>query len=358
MKTLDPVELYPATPDNPCGFSWQPLDLDVDYFSYSRLKQLKKSPKFYKMRYIDGIKTETTPEMRFGRTTHSALCEPAHFRKNFMIEPRKRDYPDLIDTAEQLQAELKSRGMKTTAAKKADLERRLLEVAPELTDRMWKHIWSNHLAAVTDDSILLTNKEADTLKHMAVSLEEHPTALQTIRGGCSELCAYWPDDKYGVLWFTKLDHLIMVEENSKRMVWVSELKTTKDCSPNGFMKEVYDQDYHIQSWLYHRVVKGITGINPYRSTVAIEKLPPYICEVFKPVQRADEAAAWQVDRRLKRLNECISTGKWTGYTDGKKMVPMDIPNYAHWQIEEEAARELDEGGAQPSYQDQLKDIGV
>lgn len=338
---MNPLELFPATQDNPNGFSEQRLDLD-DYLSYSRIKAVRESPAHYKRRYIDGIKPEDTDDKRFGRILHSAMLEPGVFRRCYMIPPSKDQYPLLLTTVQDLKAECQKCLIKPPpGAKRPDLIRVLTKSRPEYRSRIWECIIEDWEKLKNDDSIIVTAKEADKVIAMIKALEGDGDSAKLVIHGYPELWAYWYDQEYQVQWVAKLDYIRFQDRGSDQIptIWLTDLKTTVNASYSGFGKEIAKWKYHIQIYLYERIIRGIVGtnfkINPM--FLAIEKTDPIGINLLEPDPVVMDNGAYEVRLGIERIKKGHKTGDWRKYPRGVQSV--GLPAYYIYEIEAEAERD-------------------
>jgi hypothetical protein len=116
-----------------------------------------------------------------------------------------------------------------------------------------------------------------------------------------------------------------------------DLKTSKDASPRGFAKAVYDYSYHLQQEWYRHAYRLATGEEVEFAFVVVELEPPYLVgyynlsDAFMEMGRAIGAEA----RAL--YAECTRTNTWPGYDDG--VVTLEPPFWAALQHEEKYADE-------------------
>lgn len=340
---MDIFTQFPATADNPNGFSREPIPEITDYMSYSRIKTMTPpigSMAHYKHRYIDGNTPEDTPEKRFGRLLHEALLEPEKFAGSYSVKPDKKKIEGLIDTVADLKAEAKKKKIKLPAgAKKDDIEDLLKKADPFYRTRIFRFILEDYEKNLKNDSREVSQDQLDLILSMMKVIDnsviKNKKVRDLLKGGTSEVCAYWQDEELGVTWFIRLDYIRVIKlTNDENLFWITDLKTTKDASPDGFRREIANLAYHLQNWIYHRVVRGITGAKVNLTNVALEKAVPIGVGVYNPEQRAWDTAAWQVRRTLEKFRWCQSIGRWPKYEEN--IVELGPPNWYYWNIEQQA----------------------
>jgi len=338
---MNPLEMFPATQDNPNGFSEHKLDIE-GYMSYSRIKAVRKSPADYKRQYIDGVKPEDTDEKRFGRILHSAMLEPSVFRRCYMIPPAKDQYPDLLTTVQDLKAECQICLIKPPpGAKRPDLIRVLTKSRPEYRNQIWECITEDWEKLINDDSIIVSTKEAEKVIAMIGALEEDGDSAKLIIHGFPELWGYWYDKEYQVQWVAKLDYIRVQDRGPEQIpiIWLTDLKTTVNASQSGFAKEIAKWKYHIQIYLYERIVRGIVG-NSFKIIpmfLAIEKTDPIGINTLEPGPIVMDNGAYETRLGIERIKKGHETGDWRKYPRGVQRV--GLPAYYIYEIEAEAERE-------------------
>jgi len=342
QKNIDPYKVlsrFVASKKHPNGFCPGPID-GIEYMSASRIKTLrppKGSPGLYKYRYIDGNKPPETAAKDFGRIMHHALLESADFRNRYLLVPSKSNYEDLIDTADDMKGICKDLNLPATGTKPV-LEDRLLGHDLMLRNRMWKYILLDFEAKKNEKSIVVTNDQAQAVIDMINNLENSLEAWKLLTDGIAERAFYWWDEEFQVTWFGYIDYMRFVEDKDGNITcWLTELKTSKDGSPWGFQKEIDEYGYHIQTWLYRRAIHGITGFRVNVIQLVIDKTPPYGIATYQPDVFSQETAEWEVQRALRKKAQCEASGRWPVYEE--RVLPIGLPGYAKWRIEEQAERE-------------------
>lgn len=347
-EEFNPFTKFQVTEENKTGFSAEPVEFITEYMSYSRIKEMDKSMKHFKVRYIDGVIPEDTDQKAFGRTVHAALLEPQKFRDRYVIRPKKENYEDLLDTADKMKAELKKHKKKIPAgAKKADLEGLLVQINKLYRTKIWSAIVEDFEKNLKEDAMIITDPQADLILAMIKEIEEKRIyvgqkmyhARTFFSGGFPEVCAYWYDEEYNVTWFIRIDYIRFFKTPHGWKAWISDLKTTHDASKEGFEREKAKLGYHFQEWIYKRVVKGITGLPVNFTQFAIENTDPkYIgCNIHESTLRSQDTAGWQIRRYLEKWRECLALNRWPKYPE--EIIQSGLPNYVYYRIEESAEEE-------------------
>lgn len=105
------------------------------------------------------------------------------------------------------------------------------------------------------------------------------------------------------------------------LLYVDDLKTTTDASPNKFRRHVFNMGYDIQAAFYLRA----SGCGEFR-WVVVETKPPYPVAIYQLTERAMASAHVKVDAALQIFKECMESGEWPAYPAGVHEV--DIPGWA------------------------------
>lgn len=334
MEIIDPFERWPATAENPNGFSREPVAEISDYKSYSRIKWFRKSPRHYWWRYVMGNKDKDTAAKDEGRLIHKCILETDHFLEHLKVQPSRNDYRDLTKD------ELVAYGMEQGVEVKKSWSKPVIISAIAAKDpAIKKWLYECALSRFKDDlrekDLVVTADQAERFVEIIKSVQDHPRAPKLVQGGFAEVCAYYRDPEFGVIWRVALDYIRF----GKQKIWVTDVKSSKDASPWAFPTDIDKHAYYIQNWLYKRVVRGITGREVNINQLVIEKNAPYCCEVYEHDTRCEETAYWEIGRMMSRWQQCEETSVWPGYTDGK-ITPIGLPNYAYWRVEQIADQEV------------------
>lgn len=334
---MDIFKEFPATADNPNGFCREPISEIKDYMSYSRLKMFNKSPRHYWWRYVLGNKPKETDAKDEGKLIHKCILETDDFLERLKVRPDKGDYQ--VHTKDDLAAlglEIGVEFLKSDT--KPKMIQKLLAADPSVRGMIYDCAIADFEEELRESDLVVTPDQANRFVNIVKSVSSHPTAHKLLDGrGWPEVCAYWWDEELGVLWRLQLDYVTILNGR----IYIIDAKSTQDASENGFQRDIAKHGYHFQGWLYPRAIAGITGMPVQMAFLAVEKEEPYNSELYYPATRQLETTYWQVGRLLARWRRCIDTGVWQGYTDGK-ITPIDLPNWMHYQIEEQADKELDQ----------------
>lgn len=252
---------------------------DTTHISKSGLDLINRAPAHYWQKYLNPNRQEVDETQAFmiGSALHRATTEPETFFDRYIVSPKKIDRR-YKEGQEQWQEFLLASEGKT--------------ILQSTSDEKSKHL------------------SYDQIMYMRDAIRNHKSADLLLRNGVAEQIYTWVDPITGMLCKSMQDW-------KTRNILV-DIKTTEDASEDGFVRSIYKYRYDVQAAFYTDGLFEATGqrISEF-IFIAIEKKPPYICEVW--ALHPDDIDAGR-EKYLKNLNtykECLQTGVWGGYTDGK-----------------------------------------
>jgi exodeoxyribonuclease VIII len=348
--------------------------------SNSGLAIIRKSPLHFRARQLAANDNEPTAAQATGTAFHALLLEPESFYRDYCLGLRQSDFPDAVDSSEQLRAMVaklnEGRLPKiATTGTKADLVQRIIDALPseyrvgevradlekqsgaqlkieienlntvrpgllpttgtipQLTQTLRDNgvavtLWADIKAEWMKNNghrTVLEPEEWDQLMSMRDAVMAHPMARALLTGkpGKAEQSVYWIDEKTGVLCRCRPD--FWREDNI-----IVDLKTTEDASPEGFAKSIANWSYDTQDAFYTDGVLAATG-KPLRAFVflAVEKSARVVDgqALGVGVYQLDEAgraigrAKYQED--LAVYAQCAKSNIWPCY--GDKITPISLP---------------------------------
>lgn len=241
--------------------------------SHSALKTLRdKTPAH--LAYERAHPREATPAMRLGAAIHMAVLEPAEFDSRYCQGPED--------------------------ARTKEGKARLAEIL-----------------AWNPQADILRGPDWSTCHGVAWAVRNHPTA-RLLLDGETECSAAWEQD--GLLCKARFD---AVSKDTRTIV---DLKTTRDASPDGFGRAIFNLGYHIQAAHYLRGAEALgMGIRHF-VLIAVETEPPHLVATYRLQDGAVAAGAEELDGLLGRYAECVRTNRWPGYP--VEPVEITIPEWA------------------------------
>jgi len=94
---------------------------------------------------------------------------------------------------------------------------------------------------------------------------------------------------------------------------IFDLKTCQDASAEDFPKSAGRFGYHLQDAFYSDGYEAITGERPRFIFGAVEKLAPFVVQLFEFDLASRERGRKSYQRALSLYAEGQRTGQWPGY---------------------------------------------
>ncbi|MCE2571731.1 PD-(D/E)XK nuclease-like domain-containing protein [Motilimonas eburnea] len=342
--------------------------------SSSKLKTFAKTPAHYKRAYLDSICRARTNAykrtMDTGSHGHTLILEPELFYGMYQRDLNPLDYPNAISKVDELKAELKSRGLKTSGLR-ADLIARLHEAAPEVAifDVLQKNHRDEFIKSQFDNIIETDAELLETAKLIGVSTEgkrdeiveailaKEPSV--NIYEKCVEARCIDPivwDDAHRILESKKRNPLmeLAIKDGMAELTVIAKCKITGmwlkvkfdwlrfdmiavdvktsgvTASPDGFARQAANLRYDLQESFY-TYVPSLLGIDIKAFAFAVvEYGEADIAEMYELDQRAKYKATKDLYYFLEEMKDCIDNDTWYGYTnpaDGLQCTVLSLPAY-------------------------------
>ena len=163
--------------------------------------------------------------------------------------------------------------------------------------------------------LILSAKETDAAEAIAESVRANPIAMRVLfqPGMIYEDTINWD-------WQGKPFRCTPDARGPSHLV---DLKTTRDASPERFMRDAIRMGYHAQIGLYGLAMEAANGHKPRSSyIVAVENKAPYPVSVFELTPRAIDQGEQLCREWLERFMQCEAANNWPGYADA--VVPFDV----------------------------------
>jgi len=351
--------------------------------SNSGLAIIRRSPLHYRARQLAANDNEPTAAQAIGTAFHALLLEPELFYKEYCLGIRQSDYPDAVDSRDQLVAmvtklnEGRLPKLPTTGTK-GELVARIMEACVQagqpisgpdademesmtladlkgvLNDfnktrqgllstagtmeqlavllktegvavTLWKDLKAEWMANNGHRNVL-TPEVWDQLMNMRDAAMAHPIARALLTGkpGVAERSVYWIDEATGELCRCRPD--FWREDDI-----VVDLKTTEDASAEGFGKSIANWSYDTQDAFYR---DGCAAVGkPLRAFVflAVEKSArvvegqPLGVAVYQLDEAGRELGRAKYRADLATYAQCKATNKWPCYSD--KLETISLPQW-------------------------------
>lgn len=232
-------------------------------FSRSQLFKLSKSPAHFKYA-LENPEVET-PALAFGTAFHSYVLEKDKFDNEYIVAPK--------------------------------LDRRTKE--------------GKALAAQIEASgkIPISEDTFAQIQAMAESVMSNKYAAALLNGGEHEKSYFWTDKLTGLELKCRPDCRTDLRSTSV----IVDLKTTENADTDSFMHSCIKYGYDLQAAMYTQGVSEIEG-KPHRFVfIAVEKTPPYACNVLEADNFIIQKGTKDLNDYLYTLKECLETDNWYSY---------------------------------------------
>lgn len=231
--------------------------------SRSELMLLRKSPLHYKWAH-DNLQHKDSPELTFGSALHCYVLEPERFLDDYIIVGK-------ID-----------RRTKAGKAQLAEIE--------------------------ASGKIPLSEEDAYTITQMAESIASNTYAVKLLTGE-KEVSYFTTDPLTGIKIKCRPD----CRTDLGAVSVIVDLKTTKNAETEAFARSCIDYGYDLQAAMYKQIVDEVEG-KPHRFVfIAVEKEPPYACNVLEVDELMFKKGQSDLRTYLSTLEKCRRTGNWYGY---------------------------------------------
>ncbi len=262
----------------------------VDYYdnpaiSQSMLKEFKKSPRHYYVKYVQKFagKPETTAQ-KIGTLIHVAIYEPAKLHDKYYVLP--------------------------------EIDRRTKEGKAEY----------NQIVEANSGKSIITQDELDMAIQIRQSVINKKTSRIVLDGGKSEVELYWVDKATGANCKAKVDYLIEPCDKFPNGL-IIDTKSTTDATQDTFAKDVYKYGYYLQAAWYREAIKSCYGTAEYPDFIfnVVEKTLPYETAYYCLDNETLNIGHEETTRLLSQLVECKNKNIWKGYTD--KIETISLPSW-------------------------------
>lgn len=177
-----------------------------------------------------------------------------------------------------------------------------------------------------EGNVPLLAKDYARAKEVARAVRNNPAAAALLRPdrGVAEQSLFWIDPQTGV-WRRARPDLRTTSAEGRCLI--VDVKSTESAAPDDFARSIYKFGYHQQGDTYIDGVKALDlGEDPEFLMVAVEKQPPYLCEVYALDVFAKDLGRARNRRALEVFKDCTATGHWPGYTD--EITYLALPGWA------------------------------
>ncbi len=235
--------------------------------------------------------TQQTEALAFGSAYHKIVLEPDTFEKEFfVIDESKRPEPDK-DFRNSKNKEWKQQQMVANAGK-----------------------------------TLITSWDYTRLRSMQEVLLNNPFTADLIKS-CDEIESSIFSEMNG------MDVRVRPDAFNQRLIL--DLKSTEDCSPDGFSRTSASMFYHLQAAFYTDVTAHIDGIKRQFVIIAQEKTAPYVAQIYIVPEHVISQGRHEYKAALEKLKIACETGEFPAY-ESKEMGgirDLYLPNWAMREVQ-------------------------
>ena len=161
-------------------------------------------------------------------------------------------------------------------------------------------------------------EQLDAIKAMHESILKTPLIQNAFKDGKPEQSLIWKDKETGIWLKSRPDWL------PNTLQFVPNFKSCRSAHPDAFCKAAFGFGYHQGAALCLDGLREVLGWNSASYYfVAQEKEPPYVATLVVMKDTAIEWGRLQNRSALRKLADCLSSGKWPGYATGA--IEIDIP---------------------------------
>lgn len=170
----------------------------------------------------------------------------------------------------------------------------------------------------------ITPKLMDNIKGMRESLYRNRRLRRIMEKGRPEVTIVWVDPHTGIPCKVRIDWLSEIEGAALDLK--SALTAATTAHPRTWVNSAATHRYHVQDSFYTRGCAAVgIEITDFIFGV-VEKKPPYLVGpyILDDASRIAGENLWWAE--IQRLAECVTTGRWPGYSED--IMEVSLPRYA------------------------------
>lgn len=266
------------------GIRWEDYKR-IDRVNWSKLKHMKRSPFHFRAAQLE--QDEDTDAMLVGRACHVAVLEPERWLASYAIWDGGRRY-----------------------------------------GKEW-----DKFKAANEGMELLTAAQRDQVIALQKAVLADKDAREHLQGGAAELTVLWThvvETLAGLPGFA-IRCKARLDATGKA---ITDLKTTRDASPEAFTRQCWNLDYYGQAAFYVDGYAAATRTSPRPyAIVAAENYGGNAVQLYRLPERSLDHGRVQYRSHLEVLNQCRLQNRWPGYADGP--VELELPRWAQEQDQED-----------------------
>jgi len=250
---------------------------------HSSLVRIMRSPAHYQEFVTNPV--EPTPNMLFGTAFHAYLLEGDAFPMNFAVTPK--------------------------------FDRRTKEGKER----------SQEWEASNSGKICISAEQMQAITGMASSVNQHLGAVRLLKYGLAESSGFWIDKQTEIHCKFRPDFQTL-DEKSKGIIGIVDVKTCIDASAEGFARSISNFGYDVQAAYYTDGLYELTGFHVPFTFIAIEKEPPYAVAVYQASDNMIEVGRKKYQAALQLLKWCQENNSWPAYQPDGEIEEIDLPRWA------------------------------
>lgn len=202
----------------------------------------------------------------------------------------------------------------------------------DFDDRRTKAYKEAEAEAVALGLLPVLRKDYDEAKAIADALLTHPTAGGLLSDGDAEVSMFWQDPEFGIWLRGRCDYMTLFGGQQV----IVDVKKTKDASPEGFAKSVYEYGYHRQDPHYREGWAAILGCDWQDIDfvfAVVEPEPPYLVATYRIKPEHADLGREQNRIARERFRDCMKADRWPGYSE--EIEDLELPVYGVRRIEKD-----------------------
>ena len=187
------------------------------------------------------------------------------------------------------------------------------------TTKAGKQTYAELQQTVGDQGHVVSHKQMMIAEGVRQSVLNHPLASQYLALGQPELSVFVRDPITDVLLCCRCDWLC------RYPAVIVDLKTSQTASADGFARHALHYGYHLQAAHYLEVCR-LAKIDAHDFVfIAVEKEPPYLCQLFHLSAQLLETTCEQWRLAVNQYAQCVADNHWPGY--GNEIVSIEQPRW-------------------------------
>jgi len=180
--------------------------------------------------------------------------------------------------------------------------------------------------------LVMLRKDYEEAQAIADALLKHPVAGGLLTEGDAEVSMFWKDPEFGIWLRGRCDYMT----HFGGLPTIVDVKKTKDASPDGFAKSVYEYGYHRQDPHYREGWAALLGCDWQDIDfvfAVVEPEPPYLVATYRIKPEHVDLGREQNRIARERFRDCMKSDRWPGYSE--EIEDLELPRYGVQRIEKD-----------------------